>query len=57
MDTPYREEILRLFSESPYESTIKKLERGRLLFYVTFNGGRGYLDSEVFMQDIIAYVQ
>ncbi|MGB5596202.1 MAG: AccI family restriction endonuclease [Crocosphaera sp.] len=31
----------------------KELDRGRLLFYVTFQGGKGYLDKEVFMEDII----
>jgi hypothetical protein len=36
-----------------HKSTMKELDRGRLLFYVTFNGGRGYLDNEVFQREII----
>jgi len=29
-------------------SAIKELDRGRLLFYVKFEGGQGYLDVDVF---------
>ena len=29
-------------------SAMKELDRGRLLFYVRFDGGQGYLDEEVF---------
>lgn len=29
-------------------SAMKELDRGRLLFYVKFDGGRGYLDMDVF---------
>lgn len=29
-------------------SAMKELDRGRLLFYVKFDGGQGYLDKEVF---------
>ena len=47
-------EILGRIDMPHHESTMKELERGRLLFYVTFKGGRGYLDSQVFLQDIIA---
>jgi len=36
-----------------HHSVMKELERGRLLFYVTFEGGKGYLDEEVFMGEII----
>lgn len=31
----------------------KEPDRGRLLFYVTFEGGKGYLDSEIFIRDVI----
>ena len=34
-------------------SALKTLARGRLLFYVKFRGGRGYLDSSVFDKEII----
>ena len=50
-------EILRRIDMPQHQSVMRKLERGRLLFYVTFNGGRGYLDLEVFLQDIIADAQ
>lgn len=36
-----------------HRSEMKELERGRLLFYVTFQGGRGYLDHEIFRDEII----
>ena len=36
-----------------HKSAMKELQRGRLLFYVTFEGGKGYLDEEVFMRDVI----
>lgn len=36
-----------------HQSAMKELDRGRLLFYVTFAGGRGYLDNDVFIKDII----
>jgi hypothetical protein len=32
---------------------MKELERGRLLFYVTFQKGRGYLDNNVFLNEVI----
>lgn len=31
-------------------SAMKELDRGRLLFYVKFDGGHGYLDEEVFQR-------
>jgi type II restriction enzyme len=34
-------------------SEMKELDRGRLLFYVKFHGGQGYLDQEVFAREII----
>lgn len=46
-------EILRRIDMPEHHSTFKELERGRLLFYVTFQGGRGYLDPAVFSQTII----
>jgi len=38
-----------------HRSALKQLERGRLLFYVEFHGGHGYLDSAVFEQEIIRH--
>ena len=46
-------EILRRVDMPTHRSAMKELERGRLLFYVTFQGGKGYLDSEIFSQEII----
>ena len=46
-------EILRRIDMPTHRSELKELERGRLLFYVTFDGGKGYLDAEIFSQEII----
>lgn len=46
-------EILGRIDLPDHRSAMKELERGRLLFYVTFHGGRGYLDEQVFLSEII----
>ncbi|MDJ0844756.1 MAG: AccI family restriction endonuclease [Crocosphaera sp.] len=46
-------EIISKIEMPEHKSEQKELDRGRLLFYVTFKGGKGYLDKEVFMKDII----
>jgi len=46
-------ELLGRIDMPDHRSAMKELERGRLLFYVTFSGGRGYLDHEVFMREIV----
>ena len=46
-------EILGRIDMPEHRSAMKELERGRLLFYVTFHGGRGYLDNGVFNSEII----
>ena len=46
-------EILGKIDMPEHRSALKEVERGRLLYYVTFSGGRGYLDSSVFSQEII----
>lgn len=46
-------EIIGRIDMPKHHSVLKELERGRLLFYVTFQGGRGYLDPVVFSQQII----
>ena len=46
-------ELLGRIDMPRHTSAMKELDRGRLLFYVTFHGGRGYLDSDVFYRDII----
>ncbi len=46
-------EILGKIDMPEHKSAMKELNRGRLLFYVTFDDGKGYLDKEIFMRDII----
>ena len=46
-------EILGRIEMPEHRSAMKELERGRLLFFVTFSGGRGYLDNEVFTSEIV----
>jgi hypothetical protein len=46
-------EIIGRIDMPEHKSAMKELERGRLLFYVLFEGGKGYLDREIFMRDVI----
>ncbi len=46
-------EILGRIDMPEHKSALKELDRGRLLFYVTFEGGKGYLDMNVLNQEII----
>lgn len=46
-------EILGRIDMPEHKSAMKELDRGRLLFYVTFQNGRGYLDNDVFTTEII----
>lgn len=46
-------EILGRIDMPNHESAMKELDRGRLLFFVRFSGGKGYLDNEVFVREII----
>ncbi len=48
-------ELLGRIDMPEHRSALKKLERGRLLFYVTFHGGQGYLDPVVFSQEILGH--
>lgn len=45
-------EVLSRIDLPEHRSAMKELDRGRLLFYVTFQGGRGYLDAAVFAREI-----
>jgi len=47
------QEILGRIVMPEHRSMMRELTRGRLLFYVTFEGGQGYLDQQVFMREII----
>jgi type II restriction enzyme len=46
-------EILGRIDMPEHKSAVKELERGRLLFYVTFQNGHGYLDNDVFLNEIV----
>lgn len=46
-------EILGKIDMPEHRSALKELERGRLLFYVTFQGGRGYLDPSIFLNEVV----
>jgi len=46
-------ELLGRIEMPEHSSELKELERGRLLYYVTFSGGRGYLDPNVFNKEVI----
>lgn len=46
-------EILGKIEMPEHKSTMKELDRGRLLFYVTFEGGKGYLDNQIFIEEIV----
>ncbi len=46
-------EVLGKIDMPFHKSAMKELDRGRLLFYVTFEGGKGYLDKKIFRRDII----
>jgi len=46
-------EVLGKIDMPNHVSSMKELERGRLLFYVTFDGGHGYLDKDIFIRDIV----
>ena len=46
-------EVLGKIDMPDHQSELRELDRGRLLFYVTFTGGKGYLDPEVFSHEVI----
>lgn len=56
IDVQVGKEILGRIDMPEHCSALKELDRGRLLFYVTFHGGRGYLDPDIFAQEIIGHV-
>jgi len=46
-------EVLGKIDMPNHKSAMKELDRGRLLFYVFFEGGKGYLDKDIFLHAII----
>lgn len=53
IDVKVGEEVIGKIDMPKHKSAMKELDRGRLLFYVTFEGGKGYLDKKIFTRDII----
>jgi len=45
-------EIIGRIEMPEHTSRMKELDRGRLLFYVTFKNGRGYLDNNTFIAEV-----
>ena len=56
IDIQVGKEILGRVDMPEHRSALKEFDQGRLLFYVTFHGGRGYLDPDIFEQEIIDHV-
>ena len=48
-------EVLGKIDMPDHQSDLRELDRGRLLFYVTFSGGKGYLDPEAFSREVIRH--
>jgi type II restriction enzyme len=46
-------ELLGRIDMPEHKAAMKELDRGRLLFYVVFEGGKGYLDNRIFIRDVI----
>jgi hypothetical protein len=46
-------EVIGRIDMPEHTSAMKELDRGRLLFFVRFSGGKGYLDQSVFEREII----
>lgn len=47
------QEVIGRIDMPEHRSAMKELDRGRLLFFVQFDGGKGYLDHDVFVREII----
>lgn len=52
IDVQLGKEVLGRIDMPEHQSELRELDRGRLLFYVTFSGGRGYLDPGVFSREV-----
>ena len=46
-------EVIGKIDAPSHKSLKKELDRGRLLFYVSFSNGKGYLDKELFEKEIV----
>ena len=47
IDVAACDEVVGRIDMPTHASQMKTLDRGRLLFYVTFDGGKGYLDADI----------
>lgn len=54
IDVGVGKEIVGRIDFPQHESAVRRLERGRLLFYVKFRGGRGYLDARALEEEILS---
>ena len=52
IDVQLGKEVLGKIDMLDHHSALRELDRGRLLFYVTFSGGKGYLDRGVFSREV-----
>jgi len=48
-------EVISRIDMPDHRSQMKELARGRLLFYVTFEGGRGYIDGALLKEVLGVY--
>jgi len=46
-------EMLQKIDIPSHKSALRELDRGRLLFYVTFEGGQAHLDKEIFLRHVV----
>ena len=53
IDVEVGSEILGKVDMPRHRSRLKRLARGRLLYYVSFSGGHGYLDHDVFTRKVV----
>ncbi|MEQ1557122.1 MAG: AccI family restriction endonuclease [Gallionella sp.] len=47
------QEVIGKIEMPEHNSSMKELDRGRLLFFVQFKGGKGYLDHDIFLKKIV----
>ena len=56
VDIRVARELIGRIDMPEHHSMMKEQGRGRLLFYVTFSGGRGYLDPTVLAESLKSHV-
>lgn len=53
VDIKVGRELLKRIDMPEHQSAMKELDRGRLLYYVTFHGGHGYMDVDAFRDEFL----